>query len=183
MAFKKFLKSIFEIIAIAAVAVFVVILCRHYVFNPYAIAGTSMAPTFHDGDYVFVDELSYRFHPPARGDIVVFHAPFTADEDLIKRVIGLPEERVVVNNDKVVVYNKDKQAYYTVSERLPYRDKKFLDSAIENNQLLDGLDERLGKMGDQGSHGCIAQGCEGEGGEHTLTLQIGECGREWMILS
>jgi len=52
------------------------------------------------------------------------------------------------NNDKLlqettawVVYNKDKQAYYTVSERLPYRDKKFLDSAIENNQLLDGLDD------------------------------------------
>ncbi len=52
------------------------------------------------------------------------------------------------NNDKLlqettawVVYNKDKQAYYTISERLPYRDKKFLDSAIENNQLLDGLDD------------------------------------------
>jgi CRP-like cAMP-binding protein len=52
------------------------------------------------------------------------------------------------NNDKLlqettawVVYNKDKQAYHTVSERLPYRDKKFLDSAIENNQLLDGLDD------------------------------------------
>jgi hypothetical protein len=52
------------------------------------------------------------------------------------------------NNDKLlqettawVVYNKDKQAYQTISERLPYRDKKFLDSAIENNQLLDGLDD------------------------------------------
>jgi len=40
-----------------------------------------------------------------------------------------------------VVYNKDKEAYHTISERLPYRDKKFLDSAIENNKLLDGLDD------------------------------------------
>ncbi|HLZ16780.1 MAG TPA: cyclic nucleotide-binding domain-containing protein, partial [Cyclobacteriaceae bacterium] len=40
-----------------------------------------------------------------------------------------------------VIYNKDKQSYYTISERLPYRDKKFLDSSIENNQLLDGLDD------------------------------------------
>ncbi len=52
------------------------------------------------------------------------------------------------NNDKLiqettawVIYNKDKKAYQTISERLPYRDKRFLDSAIESNQLLDGLDD------------------------------------------
>ena len=52
------------------------------------------------------------------------------------------------NNDKLiqettawVIYNKDRKAYQTISERLPYRDKRFLDSAIESNQLLDGLDD------------------------------------------
>ncbi len=40
-----------------------------------------------------------------------------------------------------VIYNKDKHIYNTVSERLPYKDKRFLDSSIENNQLLDGLDD------------------------------------------
>jgi ATP:ADP antiporter, AAA family len=40
-----------------------------------------------------------------------------------------------------VIYNKDKSAYDTITERLPYRDKKFLDSSIENNQLLDGLED------------------------------------------
>ena len=52
------------------------------------------------------------------------------------------------NSDKLlqettawVIFNKDKQAYYTVAERLPYKDKKFLDSSIESNQLLDGLDD------------------------------------------
>jgi ATP:ADP antiporter, AAA family len=52
------------------------------------------------------------------------------------------------NNDKLlqettawVIYNKDRVAYQAISERLPYRDKKFLDSAIESNQLLDGLDD------------------------------------------
>ena len=52
------------------------------------------------------------------------------------------------NNDKLlqettawVVYNKSKTDYHAISERLPYKDKRFLDSSIENNQLLDGLDD------------------------------------------
>jgi hypothetical protein len=54
----------------------------------------------------------------------------------------------IFNSDKLlqettawVIYNKDPKAYEAVVERLPYRDKKFLDSSIENNQLLDGLDD------------------------------------------
>ena len=116
MAFKKFFKSILEVVVIAAIAIFAVTLIRKDVANPYAIAGTSMVPTFHDGDYVFVDELTYRFSKPQRGDVVVFHAPFTAGEDLIKRVIGLPGERVVVKNGQVTIFSQDHPDGFVLDE-------------------------------------------------------------------
>ncbi len=51
------------------------------------------------------------------------------------------QDKLLQETTAWVVFNKDKQAYHAISERLPYRDKKFLDSSIENNQLLDGLDD------------------------------------------
>lgn len=64
---------------------------------------------------------------------------FRVSRGLISQMFN--QDKILQETTAWVVYNKDKQAYYTVSERLPYRDKKFLDSAIENNQLLDGLDD------------------------------------------
>ncbi len=64
---------------------------------------------------------------------------FRVSRGLISQMFN--QDKLLQETTAWVVYNKDKQAYHTVSERLPYRDKKFLDSAIENNQLLDGLDD------------------------------------------
>ncbi len=64
---------------------------------------------------------------------------FRVSRGLISQMFN--QDKLLQETTAWVVYNKDKQAYYTVADRLPYRDKKFLDSAIENNQLLDGLDD------------------------------------------
>jgi len=64
---------------------------------------------------------------------------FRVSRGLISQMFN--QDKILQETTAWVVYNKDKQAYHTVSERLPYKDKKFLDSAIENNQLLDGLDD------------------------------------------
>ncbi|HTH56271.1 MAG TPA: hypothetical protein VL728_09510 [Cyclobacteriaceae bacterium] len=64
---------------------------------------------------------------------------FRVSRGLISQMFN--QDKLLQETTAWVVYNKDKHAYQTVSDRLPYRDKKFLDSAIENNQLLDGLDD------------------------------------------
>ncbi len=64
---------------------------------------------------------------------------FRVSRGLISQMFN--QDKLLQETTAWVVYNKDKQAYHTISERLPYRDKKFLDSSIENNQLLDGLDD------------------------------------------
>lgn len=60
------------------------------------VDGNSMEPTFHDGDYVIVNKLAYRMGEIERGDVVVFPFPLNREEDFIKRVIGLPGDRVSI---------------------------------------------------------------------------------------
>jgi signal peptidase I len=67
------------------------------------VRGTSMFPTLQNGEYILVDRLSYRLHAPQRGDIIIFHPPVAESEDYVKRVIGLPGDRIQVKNGTVYV--------------------------------------------------------------------------------
>lgn len=115
MWFKKLFGSALEAAAIAAIAVLAVIFVRQF-FSPYSIAGASMAPSFHDGDYVFVDQLSYRLAQPKRGEVIVFHSQSARGEDLVKRIIGLPGERVIVEEGRVTIVNEENPGGLVLNE-------------------------------------------------------------------
>ncbi len=103
---RKFLASLLEVLEIAVIAVVAVFIVRTYLVQPFLVDGTSMYPTFSNGDYVLTDELTYRIRPPERGEVIVFHDVSDASTYLIKRIIGLPGERIVIKNDTVTIYNK-----------------------------------------------------------------------------
>lgn len=84
-----------------AAAIFVV--AYLFIFQPNQVKGRSMFPTFHDGEYIFTDKISYRMGLPKRGDVVVFRSPKNNDIDFIKRIIGLPGERIKISGGKVFV--------------------------------------------------------------------------------
>lgn len=90
-----------------AVALVVALLLRTYVVQSFYIPSTSMAPTLQVGDRVLVNKLSYRFHDPHRGDIVVFRAPPHATDgsikDLIKRIVGLPGETIEGRDGRIYI--------------------------------------------------------------------------------
>lgn len=67
------------------------------------VNGSSMEPTLHNGQYLIISKITYWIHPPERGDVIVFHPPNNAGEDYIKRIIGLPGERVEIREGKVWV--------------------------------------------------------------------------------
>lgn len=69
----------------------------------FRIEGPSMRPNLHEGQYIIIDKVTYRFEPPERGDIIVFHHPRNTGRDLIKRVIGLPRETVEIRQGQVYV--------------------------------------------------------------------------------
>jgi signal peptidase I len=67
------------------------------------VDGFSMIPTLEDGEFVLVSKINYRFSNVERGDIIVFHFPLDPQQELIKRVIGLPGDVISVQNGLVSV--------------------------------------------------------------------------------
>lgn len=111
------LKNIFGVFwefieaAVFALAIFVVVYL--FLFQPNQVKGHSMEPTFYDGEYILTDKISFKMGLPKRGDVVVFVSPKNADVDFIKRIIGLPGERVKIKGGKVFINdtNFDESAY------------------------------------------------------------------------
>lgn len=92
-----------EIVETAVLALLIFLLMRVVVQN-FRIEGYSMEPNLHQGQYLIVNKALYRWlHPPERGDIVVFEYPRAPDRDFIKRVIGLPGEKVEIRNGLVYI--------------------------------------------------------------------------------
>ena len=99
--FKKSLAVIWEFAKIIIIAGIIVLPIRYFLFQPFIVKGDSMVPNFHSGDYLIVDEISYRASGPQRGDVVVLKYPLDTTQRFIKRVIGLPGETVDINNGKI----------------------------------------------------------------------------------
>src|SRR3954471_8919762 len=83
-----------ELIRFAVIALIIVIPIRLFVIGPFIVSGSSMVPTFQNGNYLIIDKLSYRFSVPKRDDVIVFIPPVDSSKFYIKRVIGLPGETV-----------------------------------------------------------------------------------------
>src|SRR3989344_8901314 len=95
-----------ELIKVALLAGITIGLIRYFLFKPFYVKGQSMEPTFREHEYLIIDELTYRFREPVRGEVVVFSSPID-DNYYLKRVIGLPGERIKIDGCKVIVYNSD----------------------------------------------------------------------------
>jgi signal peptidase I len=107
-----------ELLKLILLALVVVVPFRLYVAQPFIVDGASMDPTFEDGEYLIVDELSYRFKDPARGEVLIFKYPKDPSKYFIKRIIGLPGERIFIDSGEVVIFNGEHPEGLTLSE--PY---------------------------------------------------------------
>lgn len=121
--FMDFLETI-----VVALSIFVVV----YLFfmQPHEIKGSSMEPNFHNGEYILTDKISYRFRTPSRGDVIILKAPKNPEVDYIKRVIGLPGERIKVERGQVFI-NETKVDERYVSDATPLFPGSFLQDGVE----------------------------------------------------
>lgn len=92
-----------ELLKFILIAAAIVVPVRLFIAQPFIVSGASMEPTFEDGEYLIVDELSYRFEAPERLDVVIFRYPRNPSEFFIKRIIGLPGETVRIADGEVSV--------------------------------------------------------------------------------
>jgi len=101
------MRALKEILSLVVLAVIIVVPVRVFVAQPFVVEGLSMFPTFHNGDYLIIDELSYHLRTPTRGEVVVFRYPNDPSIFYIKRVIALPGESVSIDRGVVSVTRTD----------------------------------------------------------------------------
>jgi signal peptidase I len=113
-----------ELVKVAVLAGVTIALVRYFLFKPFYVKGASMEPNFFDKEYLIIDELSYRLRPAGRGEVIVFKYPENPKEYFLKRIIGLPGERVKVAEGQITVYNKEHPEGIVLNE--PYLSKDLL---------------------------------------------------------
>jgi signal peptidase I len=104
----KFWQTQRENIQVLAIAIFLAVIIRLFVAEPRYIPSDSMVPTLQIGDRLVVEKVSYRFRPPAVGEVIVFDPPqrlrdygYAADRAFIKRVMGTPGDQIQVHDGQV----------------------------------------------------------------------------------
>ena len=142
---KDFIKETLYIVVLSLV---IVLPIRTFVAQPYIVSGASMDNTYQDGNYLIVDEISYRFQEPKRGEVIVFKTPpkglelqnvsLTKPIYYIKRIIGLPGETVEINGDQVKIFNKENPDGKIITEPYIHIDK-LIPSSFSNMKLKTTL--------------------------------------------
>ncbi len=97
----------FEVVQIVLISSAIIIPVRYFLIQPFYVKGASMEPNFYDHEYLIIDELSYRFRSPERGEIVVFRYPKDPSQFFIKRVVALPGETIEITGGELVIYNTE----------------------------------------------------------------------------
>lgn len=139
---RKFLPFFLETLEVILISVLSVILIRTYLVQPFLVWGSSMAPNFSSGDYILIDELSLRFREIERGEVVVFKSPMDSYTYFIKRVIGLPGERILINDNKITIFNESYPNGLIIKEPyLSYQNKtinfgKDIDVILDNDEYF-----------------------------------------------
>ena len=99
--------------SVVVMAFVLVLIFTLYILQPYEVKGQSMQPTFYQGDRIFIlrsgkvlADILGADYVPKRGEIVVLESKLK-DEKWIKRVVGLPGERIVISNNIITIYNEE----------------------------------------------------------------------------
>lgn len=107
-----------EIVQFSIIAILIVVPIRMFVAQPFIVSGASMDDTFTSGEYLIIDQVTYQFNEPSRGDVIVFRYPKDPSKFFIKRVIGKPGDTVTIEDGKVTISNEDNPEGITLDE--PY---------------------------------------------------------------
>jgi signal peptidase I len=93
-SFKAVGSFVWDLVKILVIALIIIIPFRTFVAEPFVVSGSSMLPNFHNNDYLIVNRLTYTTGNPQRGDVIVLRFPKDPTQFFIKRVIGLPGDKV-----------------------------------------------------------------------------------------
>lgn len=138
---KETKESILEMVKFIFLSLLIVIPIRVFIAQPFVVSGESMFPTFKNGDYLIIDEISYKLKNPERGDVTVFRYPNDTKKFFIKRIIGMPNETVQIENNKITIFNSQNPNGFVLKE--PY-----IKNIADNNLSFALKENQYFVMGD-----------------------------------
>jgi len=137
-------ESIWELLRFALLALLIVIPIRVFIAEPFVVSGSSMFPTFENGNYLIVDKISYKLGNPERQDVIIFRYPNDPTKFFIKRIIGLPNETIDIDGSKISIYKPGRKDGILLDE--PY-----VENTSNNNLHFELKSDEYFVMGDNRS--------------------------------
>jgi len=134
-------KKFWELVRFTLIAVAIVVPIRVFIAQPFIVSGSSMYPTFENGQYLIIDEIFYRLNTPARNDVIVFRYPNDTKKFFIKRIIGLPNEEVKIHGSEITIVNKENPNGFNL-------DQSYIQNNANNNENYQLKDNEYFVMGD-----------------------------------
>ncbi|MBU0612117.1 signal peptidase I [Patescibacteria group bacterium] len=141
---ESYWQAFWELFKFAILALVIVIPIRVFIAQPFIVSGSSMVPTFENGEYLIVDEISYRLKDPARNDVIIFRYPNDTKKFFIKRIIGLPNETVDIKGGNVTIINEKNPDGFTL-------DQSYIKNNANNNMHCELKGDEYFVMGDNRS--------------------------------
>ncbi|MDQ5931156.1 MAG: signal peptidase [Patescibacteria group bacterium] len=138
---KSRLRIFGENVLYIATAIALAMIIQQFIIRPFVVSGESMDPTLRSKDYLLIDEVTYRFSEPERGDVVVFRAPPEPTKFFIKRVIGLPGDTVSIKGSTITIINDEFPKGFTLKE-------EFITHKTTNEMTVKVPEDQYFVMGD-----------------------------------
>ncbi len=110
-----------EIVRFSIIALIIVLPIRWFIAQPFIVSGASMETTFHNNEYLIVDQLSYHLGSPERGEVVIFRYPRDLSKYFIKRVIGVPGDTINIEGDVITITNEKYPGGLVLDEPYVYK--------------------------------------------------------------
>jgi signal peptidase I len=102
----SFLEFLWDLLKTAVIVVIIAFGIKYFLIQPFIVDGNSMQPNFQNNEYLLVEKISQKFENLKRGDVIVFHPPGQENTNYIKRIIGLPNEKVEISDNKIKIFNQ-----------------------------------------------------------------------------
>jgi signal peptidase I len=116
-----------ELIEMVVISLLIIVPIRFFIIQPFSVRGQSMEPNFEENDYLVIDEISFRFRDPQRGEVVVLRSPQDQRQYYVKRVIGLPRETIEIKDYVVKIYSSSNPQGEILKE-----------SYLQTNEITEG---------------------------------------------